>query len=105
MHDFVLLGSLDVYFKLILYVTVGGLAAMQSKLTLRLDDALIEHAKTVAKARNTSVSELVSSYFSALDTQPAQPTYSPAVQRLKGLLRGSNASVEAYQAYLEEKYK
>jgi hypothetical protein len=39
---------------------------MQTKLTLRVDDQLIERAKAVAKANGTSVSRMVEAWFARM---------------------------------------
>ena len=43
---------------------------MKTKLTLRLDDAVIERAKAYAAARGTSVSGLVEDYFRLVAAEP-----------------------------------
>ena len=40
---------------------------MQTKLTLRLDDDLIEKAKSYAKGTGRSVSQMVADYFALLE--------------------------------------
>lgn len=79
---------------------------MTSKLTLRLDENLIERAKQQARARGTSVSAMVASYFSALEPEPAtMPTgNAPTVSRLRGILSDASASRDAYREHLVEKY-
>jgi len=44
--------------------------AMKSKLTLRLDDRLKEHAERLAEERGTSVSKIVEDYFRLLLREP-----------------------------------
>jgi hypothetical protein len=46
------------------------MAAMKSKLTLRLDDRLKERAKQLAEERGTSVSKIVEDYFRLLLRDP-----------------------------------
>lgn len=41
---------------------------MQTKLTLRMDDELISHAKQIAKEQGKSLSQIVADYFSVLTT-------------------------------------
>ena len=79
---------------------------MQTKLTLRLDDELINRAKAYAKKSGKSVSQLVAAYFSILDNKPNKETseLSPIVRSLKGSLKGSKISKKDYQKYLEEKH-
>ena len=99
---------------------------MKTKLTLRLDDAVIARAKAYAAARGTSVSGLVEDYFRLVATdargdgghQPAEPaedwraSLPPLVRELLGSavgtgtggLREDGAAEAAYGAYLTEKY-
>lgn len=78
---------------------------MQTKLTLRLDDALIEQAKVVAQQSGKSVSQLVAEYFSLLAAKPPpKPEITPSVQRLRGVLKPSSDERD-YQNYLEDKYR
>lgn len=80
---------------------------MKTKLTLRLDDDLIEKAKRYAEQTGTSVSQLVADYFAALDAEtPVSGTaLTPRVQRLLGALKGAAVSEEDYRRYLEDKYR
>jgi hypothetical protein len=78
---------------------------MQSKLTLRLDERLIENAKQQARARGTSVSALVSGYFAALGDTGEPQALTPTVRRLRGVLRDASASRETYRNHLQEKHK
>ena len=80
---------------------------MQTKLTLRLDSALIRRAKAHARRRGTSVSQLVADYFALLEAPPApaEPSLPPITRSLYGALAGSALDEEDYHAYLEEKYR
>ena len=79
---------------------------MQTKLTLRLDDELIDRAKTYARKSGKSVSQLVASYFSLLDDIPKKETseLTPIVRSLKGSLKGAKIDKKDYHNYLEEKH-
>ena len=78
---------------------------MQTKLTLRLDDLLIEQAKTYAKRSGKSVSQLVAEYFSLLlASSPVKTDLSSSVQKLKGVFKKSKTRIEDYHEYLEENY-
>jgi hypothetical protein len=79
---------------------------MQTKLTLRVDEQLIERAKSFAKKRGKSVSQIVADYFVALEAAPAdQDTeLTPIVRSLKGALRGAGVDDEDYRRHLEERY-
>ena len=79
---------------------------MQTKLTLRLDDELINRAKSGAKKRGKSLSQMVAGYFSVLDAEPEKEAseFTPLVQSLKGSLKGAKVTKKDYYKYLEEKY-
>jgi hypothetical protein len=59
---------------------------MITKLTLTLDDKVIEGAKRYAKAKGRSVSELVESYFKSLSDPKSNQSdeLSPTVKSLMG---------------------
>lgn len=79
---------------------------MQTKLTLRLEDHLIEQAKSYAANAGKSVSQIVSDYFKLLTVQKnkvSSPS-APITQSLRGLLRESKLDERDYKKYLEEKY-
>ncbi len=80
---------------------------MATKLTLRLDEELIQRAKAFAKKRGKSVSQLVAEYFLLLDkpsVDPPNEAIGPLTQSLKGVLEGANVGEEDYYRHLEEKY-
>ena len=79
---------------------------MQTKLTLRLDDELINRAKSYAKKSGKSVSQIVAGYFSMLDDKPEKETseLTPIVRSLKGSLKGAKIGKKDYKKYLEEKH-
>lgn len=60
---------------------------MNTKLTLKLDDAVIERAKTYARDKNTSVSNLVENYLNLI-TSPKneEGAVTPLVKSLSGLI-------------------
>jgi antitoxin component of RelBE/YafQ-DinJ toxin-antitoxin module len=75
----------------------------KKKLTLRLNEQLIEQAKAYAAEHNISVSQLVEAYFLRLELDTT-PEHTPLVQRLTGLLPADADVEQAYEAYLLEKY-
>lgn len=75
----------------------------KKKLTLRLNQRLIEQAKAYAAQHNISVSELVESYFLHLE-HTEEPTHTQLVQRLTGLLPADVDAQQTYEDYLVEKY-
>ncbi|HEY5596279.1 MAG TPA: DUF6364 family protein [Candidatus Bipolaricaulota bacterium] len=79
---------------------------MSTKLTLRLDEALIQKAKAFAKSRDKSVSQLVADYFFLLQA-PSQgdlDEIGPLTRSLRGILKGANLDEEDYRRYLERKH-
>ena len=77
---------------------------MQTKLTLRLEESLIQQAKWYAKKHDKSLSKVVSDYFQVL-TQKAEEVEAPPITRsLIGVLEGSGIEVDDYKKHLEEKY-
>lgn len=79
---------------------------MQTKLTLRLEDQLIEQAKSYAAKTGKSVSQVVADYFKLLVSEQKKPVgrASPITQSLRGLLRESREEEKDYKKYLEEKH-
>lgn len=84
---------------------------MATKLTLRLDERLIDVAKRHAAAHDTSVSKMVEAYFSALQALSADtaapgeiPEPSDRVRALVGVLPNETDPEGAYRAYLERKH-
>jgi hypothetical protein len=78
---------------------------MQSKLTLRIDDELIDPAKSYARKSGKSVSQLVADYLELLP-EPGQPKprpSTPIVDSLRGVLAGSGLDESDYRRHLEEK--
>ena len=59
---------------------------MTTKLTLTLDDKVIQGAKRYARAKGRSVSELVESYFKSLTEPDQEPSekLAPTVKSLMG---------------------
>ena len=78
---------------------------MNTKLTLRLDDSLIDRAKRAAEKRGKSVSQMVSEFFDSLDGGAQTKTsYPPITSALLGSLRGKSLSKEDYRHHLRDKY-
>jgi uncharacterized protein DUF6364 len=72
-----------------------------SKLTLSVDEVVIEQAKRFAEQRGTSVSALVERFLDLL-VHPPEVEATPLVASLRGAARG--ADPEDYHRYLERKY-
>ncbi len=79
---------------------------MQTKLTLRLEDQLIDKAKFYAASTGKSLSQVVTDYFKFLANEkaPAASAVTPITQSLRGLLRNSKLNEDDYKKHLEEKY-
>lgn len=79
---------------------------MQTKLTLRLEDQLIEQAKSYAAQAGKSVSQIVADYFKLITTQNIKTNTpsTPITQSLRGLLRESKLDEKDYKNYLEGKH-
>lgn len=83
---------------------------MNTKLTLRMEKALIERAKCYARMRGKSVSRLVADYFALLRTDAHEPPgveeeQLPAITRsLLGSLSGADLDEADYHRHLEEKH-
>lgn len=76
------------------------------KLTLTVDEEVIERAHRYGEAHGTSISQLVSDYLSVLaaeawEIDPA--LYGPTVRQLLGVLP-STATRDDHRRHLEEKY-
>jgi hypothetical protein len=80
---------------------------MASKLTLRLDEELIERAKAQAKSRGKSVSEMVGDYFRVLDSPSSagEEELPPRVKALVGSLAECGLDEADYRAWLERKHQ
>lgn len=79
---------------------------MNTKLTLRLEDHLIESAKEYSAKTGKSVSKIVSDFFVIIKNEKLKKTYqiTPTVQSLKGILKDASFSEDDYKKYIEEKY-
>ena len=83
---------------------------METKLTLRLNDNVIERAKIYAKNQRISLSKMIESYLDSLtrekdSTEKIQIT--PLVESLSGVIDQSDSLdyKNDYSDYLSEKYK
>jgi len=76
---------------------------MDTKLTVRVPRELLENAKRYARAKNTTLTKLISLYLERLPAEPEALEHAPLVRRLTGVL-SPETSVEDYQKHLEEKY-
>lgn len=79
---------------------------MLTKLTLRMDDNLIESAKEYSAQTGKSVSRIVADLFEIIknDKLNKKESLTPTVKSLKGILKGKQLDEKDYKEYLEEKY-
>lgn len=81
---------------------------MDKKLTLSLNQSVIERAKIYAKLNNISLSKLIESYLATLTKKSdANTKITPLVKSLSGVIDLPSEFDEkaAYTSYLEEKYQ
>lgn len=79
---------------------------MHTKLTLRIESAVIDRAKKLAKKNGKSLSQMVSEYFAHLEgPRDSNGKLGPVTRRLKGVLRGSGVDEADYRAYLQKKHR
>ncbi|MBI5143080.1 MAG: antitoxin [Nitrospirae bacterium] len=79
---------------------------MLTKLTLRMDDNLIESAKEYSSQTGKSVSRIVADLFEIIKNEKIkrEDPLTPTVRSLKGILKGKQLDEKDYKKYLEEKY-
>ena len=81
---------------------------MNTKLTLRLNDNVIERAKIYARSHKISLSKMIESYLDSVTKQKGKEiSITPLVESLSGVidLPSDFDSKKEYGDYLEEKYK
>lgn len=81
---------------------------MDTKLTLKLEQAVIEKAKVYAKSHQTSLSQLIENYLLNITNEIKEDEkITPLVKSLSGIMKiptDVNAR-NGYTDYLTEKYK
>ena len=80
---------------------------MNSKLTLKLDQATIELAKDYAKVKKISLSKMIENYLKLLTRGSKQEVeISPLVESLSGVIKsGKSDYKKEYVDHLTKKYK
>jgi hypothetical protein len=81
---------------------------MDTKLTLKLEQDIIEKAKDYAKLRKTSLSKLIENYLQRITNEPRESEkITPLVKSLTGVLKLPEDfdHKKAYADYLTAKYK
>lgn len=74
----------------------------KTKLTVRVDQDLLNNLKKYAANNNTTLTDLINAYLRHIPTQKGTE-HTPLVTQLTGLLP-LNTSIEDYRKHLEEKY-
>jgi len=79
---------------------------MESKLTLKLDKDIIDHAKTYAKENNISLSKLIENYLHTVTIKRKRKIeISPLVESLTGVIDlGEKDYQKDYTDFLSQKY-
>jgi hypothetical protein len=80
---------------------------MDTKLTLKLNQSIIEKAKEYAKENKTSISSLVENYLLQITQEKKSENISPLVKSLSGIIdlpEGFDHK-KGYADYLTNKYK
>ena len=84
---------------------------MQTKLTLRLEEELVEKAKAWARAHGISLSQAVAEFFAQLPEREGPSHLSPWTRRLAGIASGKGTAPtdeevrHDYLNYLEAKHQ
>lgn len=80
---------------------------MNTKLTLSLNQQIIEKAKAYAKSQDMSLSNLIENYLHSLtQTTEKEPKISSLVENLTGVIPSQSDEMDKkeYYDYLEKKY-
>jgi Family of unknown function (DUF6364) len=80
---------------------------MDTKLTLKLEQLIIEKAKTYAKSKKTSISKLIENYLQLLvEDQELSNEITPLVKSLSGIIKNDQElnDKKTYGEYLSSKY-
>ncbi|MDQ3111339.1 MAG: DUF6364 family protein [Bacteroidota bacterium] len=80
---------------------------MDTKLTLKLDQDIIEKAKEYAKSRKTSVSRLIENFLQKITTENEKEEITPLVKSLSGIIKlpANYDHKKEYSDYLSKKYR
>jgi len=77
---------------------------MQTKLTLNLEDELIQQIEAYAKQQNKSISQIITEYFQHLTQQTKNVSVPPITRSLIGVLQDHKVDSADYKQYLQDKY-
>jgi len=83
---------------------------METKLTLRLNDVVIERAEIYARSHKISLSKMIESYLDSITKQKEYDnkiSITPLVESLSGVINlpADFDYKKEYRDYLEDKYK
>lgn len=80
---------------------------MNTKLTIKLDEEVIEQAKIYAKKQNISLSKLIEYYLAQITSKQKKETINPIVKELSGILKlpKNLDAKKAYRQHILNKYK
>ncbi|TNE72282.1 hypothetical protein EP331_07585 [bacterium] len=83
---------------------------METKLTLRLNDKVIERAKNYARSHNISLSKMIETYLDSITKQKEDVkkiSITPLVESLSGVIElpSDFDYRKEYRDYIDEKYK
>lgn len=83
---------------------------METKLTLRLNDNVIERAKIYASSHKISLSKMIETYLDSITKQKVDEkkiSITPLVESLSGVINlpADFDYKKEYRDYIEEKYK
>ncbi len=73
------------------------------KLTLSIDEGVIQLAHRYSREHNVSISRLVTNYLAGLADSESDPRVSKTVRRLRGILP-PDVTLDEYRQHLEKKY-
>ena len=74
-----------------------------TKMTVRVPKPLLEQAKRYAQRHETTLTRLIITYLSHLESDQDSDDLSPAVKRVSGSL-SQDVSLEDYRQFLDKKY-
>ena len=77
---------------------------MNTKLTLRLDEVLVQQAKEEAAQRGKSVSQMFSEFVASLAPSKRERDLPPVTGSLLGIMKGHRLSEGDYKKHIREKY-
>ncbi len=102
--------NLHLTYNVVIFVRQLNLKPMETKLTLRLNDNVIDRAKIYARNHKVSLSKMIESYLDNITTpklENEKATLTPLVESLSGVIKvPTNYDYKKeYSDYLEAKYK